>query len=120
MGSLLPLSLIGVIATFLLGVLVQSPISGEVPQTTQVSSSGDTVQQAADRFSLVYTGVIDDLLSFQKDPNYQRAEASRQKMNGYAGSLLPQFQAFTDEMRSQLDQLTAEYNTPTTTDTTTP
>ena len=110
MTTILPLSLIGTIAGFLLVVMGQFPgIGNTVPPPSENATTDELVRQAADRFGSIFTFVIDDVASFREDPDYDRAEFKRQELSIYAISILPEFQNFADEMRSRLMQATEEY-----------
>ena len=114
MTTILPLSLIGTIAGFLLLILSQFPLVGDTgPPPSEDATADELVRQAADRFGSIYTFVIADVASFQSDPDYDKAEYSRQAVSIYAISILPEFRDFANEMRSRLDQATAEYEEET-------
>ena len=114
MTTILPLSLIGTIAGFLLLILGQFPgIGGPAPPTTEDATTDELVREAAERLGSVFTIVIDGVMSFQDDPDYDRAEFKRQELSIYAISILPEFQDFANEMRLRLDEATAEYEEET-------
>lgn len=111
MKAILPLAVAGLILSFLIGALSSFPIHAKVDSPPVAvdpnddSFSVEKAQEAGNRFSSVYTSVIDDMLSFQKDPDYKRAESQRNAMVAYSESLITQFQDFSAKMKGKLDQL---------------
>ena len=65
----------------------------------------DNVEELAEQYYGIYTSVIDDMLSYQKDPDYNRAEAQRKATVTKAEELIPRFKALARSARNKLDQL---------------
>ena len=114
MTSIISLSMIGIIVAFLIGVLSGFPIpdmtaaSLESQQPVDESFSVEAVHEVAGLFSNSYTSLIDNLISFQTDPDYARAESSREDMTDFGISLIGKFQDFESRLQGELDILTAE------------
>lgn len=126
MSAIPALGIVTLVLGFMITILGPFPIPGTATaseETVQVNEfSTEAVQQAADKFSVAYTSVIDDLVSYIKDPDLNRAESRRQAMVTYANYLVPKYKNLSQELQGQLDTLVAEANetTDTTTSTTTP
>ena len=113
MKAILPLSIVCLVIGFLLGVLGSFPIHGQAASLPETDTNVDTfsqeaVQEVGNRFSSMYSSVLEDLVSFQGDPDYQRAETQRQALVHYADLLIPQFQGLANDLQGELDELTAE------------
>ena len=114
MTSIISLSMIGIIVAFLISVLSGFPAqdmtaaSPESQQPVDESFSVEAVNEAAGLFSSSYTSLIDNLISFQTDPDYARAESSREDMTDFGVSLIGKFQDFEGRLQGELDILTAE------------
>lgn len=113
MSTIIPLGFIGVIVAFLISVLGAFPTPGvsgsSLPGGETVISeeySEEAVDEAANLFLGAYVSTIDDIISFQQDPNFQRAESRRQEMVDFATSHLPIFQNLEERLQGDLDELT--------------
>ena len=106
--------MIAIIVAFLIGVLSGFPMpdmtaaSLESQQPFDESFSVEAVHEVAGLFSSSYTSLIDNLISFQTDPDYARAERSREDMTDFGISLIGKFQDFEGRLQGELDILTAE------------
>ena len=116
MGIVASFSIVGIIAAFLIGVLGSLPFSDSgspgVTEPVNESSSIEAVHQAAGLFSNVYTSLIDEMISYQKDPDYRRAESRRQELAEVGESLADDFQEFEGRLRGILDELTFQGDDP--------
>ena len=118
MSAVLPLSIIGIVVAFLVEALGLFPLVGvgsgssEGEAAIDETYSVEAVHEAANLFSGAYTSIVDDLVSYQKDPDYRRAEARSQDMVAYARSLLPRFQDLEDRLQGKLEDLTAQAEKP--------
>ena len=83
-------------------------VSQESQQTVDESFSVEAINQAAGLFSSSYTSLIDDLVAFQTNPDFARAESRREDMTGFGFSLIGKFQDFEGRLQGELDILTAE------------
>ena len=110
MSAILPLSIVGTIVAFLLGALGYFPTPGgpnALPEADPIDEtySVERLHQAANLFAVAYTSVVDDLVSYQKDADYERAEDRRQEMLLYGYSLLPRFQQLEERLQGQAEEL---------------
>ncbi len=114
MTAMLPIAVAVMVMTFILGLLGGFPVTGGVignatTGSLEESSSMDDVLHAAnDRLFRSYTSVVDDIVSFQKDPDLARAEAQRKRFAGYAETASGDLRLFEQQLRNQLDELTAD------------
>jgi hypothetical protein len=115
MKALLPVGITSLVLGFLLGALADFPMAsaqaGAGSPPAPLGDQGFHIEEAEDvgeRFSSAYTHVIDDLLSFQRDPDYARAEMRREELVHYAGGLIPRFQALAGELQALLAELLVE------------
>ena len=108
MGIVTSLSIIGTVLTFIVGALGGFPLAdlGSGPPDQDPSYGTEKVHEAADSFSGAYTSIIDELVSFQKDPGYERAETQRQELVDFATSLVGDFQGLEARLTGQLEGLT--------------
>jgi hypothetical protein len=113
MGAALVLSLVSLVVIFIIGILSAFPMdstAGEVAvppgnyQDTQ-DFSVDAVEEAGERFLFSYNSIIEDLVSFQRDPSLERAEARRDALIHYAGNVQHRFQDLSHELRERLDSM---------------
>ncbi|MCL0090113.1 hypothetical protein M1O54_07195 [Dehalococcoidia bacterium] len=115
MGAALVLSLVSLVVIFIIGILSAFPIDSTTGATAIPPSnhqdtqnfSVDAVEEAGERFLFSYNSVIEDLVSFQRDPSLERAEARRDALISYAGNVQQRYQGLSHELRKRLDQLTA-------------
>ena len=110
MGIVTSLSIIGTVLTFIVGALGGFPLAdlGSGAPNEDPSYGTEAVHRAAESFSGTYTSIIDDLVSFQKDPDYERAETRRQELVAFSTSLGRDFQDLETRLRGELDGLTAQ------------
>jgi len=105
MSAALPLSIVGIVITFLIGVLWYFPLPGatngfpEGAAPIDETYSVERIHTAANMFSASYFSIVNDLVSYQKNPDYQQAEARYQEMVAYGHSLLPRFQDLEDRLQ---------------------
>ena len=82
MGSIIPLSIAGVVLVFLIAVLADFPIEEAI--TLRDSTDEGFSVEAADEVGSLFTGnynsIINELVSYQTNPDYARAEARGQDM----------------------------------------
>ncbi len=110
MNAALPLGIMGIVMAFLIASLTAFPgmMGGAPGATTDETYRVEAVAEAGSRFSGAYGSVIEDLVSHQKRPDYQRAEAASQRMTAYGRSLGPGLQGLSVRLGSQLDGLLAQ------------
>lgn len=101
------LSIIAVVVSFVLGALGAFPLSDgtTIGDALPGTDGSEKVQTAADGLLLGYTDIINDLASFQKDPDLARAEARKEAMFRYARELLGQYEGFSGTLSASLDDL---------------
>jgi len=111
MSIALVFSILGMVVAFLISVLGSLPVSGDpsaAAGTTDESFQIEQVHQAAGLFSNVYTSMIDEMISYQKDPDYQRAESRRREIAEAGAALVGEFQDFEGRLTGMLGELTIE------------
>ena len=110
LGIVTSLSIIGTVLAFIVGALGGFPLAdlGSGPSDQDSSYGTEAVHRAAEGFSGAYTSIIDELVSFQKDTDYERAETLRQQMVGFATTLGGDFQDLESRLRGELDGLTPQ------------
>ncbi len=111
MTAILPMSVISLVLGFLISVMGGfSAIagSGSPDQSPELQEGTSRAKEMSAKFLGGYTSIIDGLMAYQDDPDYERAEATRQEMVDYARSLVPQFRGLADEMQEKLDHVTSQ------------
>ena len=110
MGTILSLSIAGAVLTFLIGVLASFPVesASTTYDLTDESYSVEAVNEVGRLFSGNYMSLIDEMIAYQNDPDYNRAEARRQDMMDLGSSLTGRFQQFEQRMEAQLEELNTE------------
>ena len=112
MGFATALSVLAMVGSLLVGILAGFPVSDSGPSPYQDNAvAGEifdetSVHQGATRFAGVYTSVIDELMSFQRVPDYERAESRRQEMTEYAAAA-DSLNTFSNMLEGKLHELTA-------------
>ena len=79
MGALTVLALVGMVTAFLIRVLGGFPADGSpasIPASAHKEESY-SADEATQLFSSKYMSVVDEIISFQTDPDLHRAEARR-------------------------------------------
>ena len=76
------------------------------PVTEDMPFSKEAVEETAEKVGSMYGTVIDDLISFQRNPDLTLAESRRTEMAGYADTLVDQFRDLADTLQLELDALT--------------
>ncbi len=109
-----PLEIMGTVLTFLYSVLAQFPIQPVAPVSdTRQSASSDSnismARQTASKFSSVYDALLSEMTSQQRQPDYKRAEQTRESMSSYARGVTQQYGDFADKMTDMFERLTGEY-----------
>ena len=98
------LSIIALVVAFLLGLLGVFPLVGVADET----DSDNSVEAFGERFEFCYTDLIDDLVSFQHDPDLQRAEARKRAFTVLAEDMIGQYKTFSEDLGGMLDGLTSD------------
>ena len=106
MTAFIPLSIIGVVVAFLVGVLGDIPMVGASTTPVDDSYSPEAADEMSSMFTAAYTIVVNELVSYQADPDQQRAEARYQEMRAYTGSVAPRFQDLSNSIRNDFTTLT--------------
>lgn len=65
-------------------------------------------EELAEEYYSIYTSVIDDMLSYQQNPDLERVEAQRQASVKQAQELIPRFKALARKLSKDLDELSAQ------------
>lgn len=110
MGSIIPLSIAGIVLAFLIAVLADFPI-GEA--FTSFDPNDETyIVEAVDEVSRLFTGnviaIIDELITFQTDPDYARAEARRLEVMDHGNRLTGDFSSFQTRVEGEFSLLIAQ------------
>lgn len=111
MTAIIPLGIVSLVLSFLIGVTGSFPGVGADVQAANADVEGSGVEAAeavGNLFTAGFTGVINDIMSHQDNPDFARAEASRVEMAGFAEGLVPQFEDLSQELTEKLDTLTPE------------
>jgi len=121
MGSVITLRIVGMFLAFLIAVLADFPIGEALTffDTNDESYSVEAVHEVGKLFTGNVTTLIDEMVSYQTDPNYARAEARRQDMVDLGYRLTDDFSGFQAKMEGELslimehaDELTATEEEP--------
>ncbi len=118
MGAALVLGLVSLVVVFIIGILSAFPLDSTAGKaaippgnhTDTQDFSVDAVEEAGERFLFSYNSIIEDLVSFQRDPSLERAEARRDAFVGYASHVQQRFAGLSRELRERLEQLTLSSN----------
>ena len=112
--SIITFSMMGIIIAFIISVMSSFPmpdmtvVSLDSQQAVDESFSVEAVNEAAGLFSSSYMSIIDNLITFQTDPDFARAESNRDDMADFGISLIGELQDFEDRLQGELGILTAE------------
>ena len=118
MSIALVFSIMGMVVAFLISVLGSLPLSGPASAATGTADESFEVEQvhkAAGLFSNAYTSLIDEMISHQRDPDYQRAESRRRELAEVGATLIGDFQEFEGRLTGMLGELTIDLGEATTT-----
>ena len=112
MGIITTLSITGMVVALMIKVLAGFPVlDGASPgpeAPVSESYSVEAVEQAGGMFSNKFTALIDEMVAFQKDPDYQRAESRRQEMVAAGTAAATMFQDFGNQLQTEFDTLTGQ------------
>ncbi len=111
MGAIITLSTIGVVTAFLIRILSGFPFEG-VTTTVDPNDEGysvESVEEVGSLFTGNYMALIDEIVAYQTNPDYDKAEARLQDMTSLASTMQGDLQQFGDRMKGDLDVLTAVY-----------
>lgn len=111
MGLVASLGIMGIVVAFLVGMLSGFPTL-DMPLPGQASAqergfSVESVHQAAGLFSGSYISLVNEIASFQRDPDYERAELRRQQMVAYGQGLMPRLQGLQQRLQGEAQRLGA-------------
>lgn len=109
-GASITLSVIAVVITFILGVLGSFPLGNGDEYDSSGGYDPAHIEEAGKRLELSYTGIIEDIASFQKDPDLERAEARKEAFTEFAESLVGEYKEFSEDMQLQMDDLISQSN----------
>ena len=113
MGALTALTFAGMVAAFLMrvlggGAVDAAPAVIEAGVPIEEAYNTESIYQAAELFSDKYMSVVDEVASFQTDPDLGRAEARRQEMVSFGGTLANAFHAFAVTIQGDLEGLAVQ------------
>lgn len=132
MRAFIVLSLIWLITGFIIALLGAFPLnttassvspgstndtfcSGSTDDTSYPGSANNTFRvqaradEAGESFASSYKAVINDLMSFQKNPSLERAEARRDTFTAYGQAAIKSFQSLAKGLQDKLDNLTEPF-----------
>jgi len=108
----MPVSIVTLVIGFLIAALTQFPTPGASATLGSVPADQlgykEGAEEVGQRFNSAYFGVIEDLMSYAKDPDLARVERQEAVMKSYAEALGPQFQGLATRLTQQLNEETAE------------
>lgn len=116
MKAIAAIGIIMVVLGFISNALGMSPIGSVAasdPITEETPFSKAVVDQTAGKLTAVYTGIIEDMVSFADNPDLALATARRDEMTAYAAALAGQLDAFASELEGRLGDITSAPATPT-------
>ena len=111
MKLLLPLGIAVTAVAFLMGALSSLPVANKAYASSQslVASDGghdaQVTRRPAGLFSNKYTALIDDIASFQSNPDFRRADAKRQKIVDVSESSIALVENFESKLQGVFDSL---------------
>ncbi len=114
MGVTITLGLIGIIVAIIIGVMASFPVPIDevIPFDPNAgideSFSEEKVGPAGALFVNSYTKVIDEVVSFQTDPDYVRADVRRQEFIGLADAYGVSLQEIKVRLVGDIGQLASE------------
>ena len=98
MTSLIPIGVISMVIAFLISVMggfsaIIGPSIETQATSAQIGVSGTqaVANEMATKFLGGYTSILDGLMAYQDNPDYEKAEATRQELVAFAESLVSQF-----------------------------
>ncbi len=69
--------------------------------------SVEAVHRASGLIAGSYMSLVDEIASFQQDPDYQRAELRRQQLVAYGQSRMPRLQGLEQRLQGEAERLGA-------------
>ena len=107
MGVATTLGIVGIVVAFMISVLGSIPVAADndvplVDSAIDESHSVEAVHEAAGMFSSRYRSMIDEIISYQTNPSYQRAESRRQEMETASAAIVGKFKELEVTLRSKL------------------
>ena len=118
MGTVTTLGIAGMVVAFLVSVLGSFPGANGASQSAESGLIEDgtftveAVNKAGNMLSQRYVSLIDEMVSFQTDPDCRRAELAREEMARAATTITGMFGDFRDGLQGELNDLTAQAGTP--------
>ena len=114
MTAFVPLGILGLGLAFILGILNGFPVPN-IPLYDPVDVNAldetydaSTARQVADRFGAVYEALINDILSFQQNPDFQRAESRRLAMLAFGNQTSTDLDIFARRLQSRFGELSMQ------------
>lgn len=107
MGSIIPLSMAGIVLAFLIAVLADFPIGA--PTTLFDPNDEAYSVEAVDEVGRLFTGnfnaIIDEMITYQTDPDFARAEARRVELVDHGNRLTGDFSSFKTRLDGEFSLL---------------
>jgi len=103
------LAVIAIIVGFLISILGAFPLTSAASIDSSNESDSD-IEQVGERFTVCYKDIINDIASFQDDPDLERANERKETFTSFAQDLMERYETFADGLRNKLDTITAPVN----------
>ncbi len=110
MKVIMVIGLMGLVVTFLSGILSELPFQGTTSTVEDVEDVGD-FDKVGEQFIDMYQLIVNDMVSFQQDPSLARAEDRSKKFINAAQNIQLSLRDFAQEFQEKLDELMQLFNT---------
>ena len=112
MAATAVIGIAALVLSFLSGVLGQFPIPGMAAGSPGEAAavedfSPETVELTFNRLSFTQSGVIEELMSYLKNPDVERAKRRQEELAAYTSSQIGPFQELAGKLMGELIQWTA-------------
>ena len=111
MTSIIPIGLIGFILAFLMSILGLFPVLGGAAEAPPPEGEVDVKTAAQGVGSMLltaYTGLIQEMIEIQKDPDFLRADQRLLELTEYAGVAAEKFVQLQDELGAKERELDSD------------
>ncbi len=110
MTAIIPIGIIGFVLASLMGILGVFPVPGVSAEEPPVNEEGEVlVESAAEGVAgmllTAYTGLIQEMVDIQKDPDFLRADARLLELTEYAGVAAEKFSQLQDDLGTKQQEL---------------
>ena len=110
MTSIMPLGIIGFVLASLMGILGVFPVPDVSAEEPPVNEAGEilmesTAEGVASMLLTAYTGLIQEMVDLQKDPDFLWADAQLLELTEYAGVAAKKFSELQDDLGTKRQEL---------------